>query len=65
MLSVPAALISVLEEAPAPLIASPFVFAGIAAAIFIVLGFVTWSYRDVSNRHSGKGDNADHQSSQH
>ncbi|QEO09739.1 hypothetical protein [Protaetiibacter larvae] len=42
------------EEELAPLIAPPIVFAAVAAAIFIVLGFVTWSYRDVANRHSDK-----------
>lgn len=32
----------------------PIVFAAIAASVFIVLGFVAWSYRDVANRHSDK-----------
>ncbi|MEO0312875.1 MAG: hypothetical protein RL140_105 [Actinomycetota bacterium] len=27
------------------------VFGIIAMSIFILMGFVTWSYRDVSNRH--------------
>jgi heme/copper-type cytochrome/quinol oxidase subunit 2 len=34
---------------PAALIA-----AGIAAAFFLVLAIVTWSYRDVANRHADK-----------
>ena len=63
MLSVPAALIAVLED-PAPMIAPPIVFAAIAVAFFLLLGFVTWSFRDVANRHSDKtggvGDNAPH-----
>ena len=42
------------EEELAPLLMSPFAFAGIAAAIFILLGFVSWSFRDVANRHSDK-----------
>lgn len=42
------------EHELAPLIAEPWVFAAIAAAFFIVLGFVTWSYRDVANRHSDR-----------
>lgn len=53
------------HEELAPMIAPPLVFAGIAAAVFVLLGFITWSYRDVANRHAGKGDNSDHQSSQH
>jgi heme/copper-type cytochrome/quinol oxidase subunit 2 len=53
------------EEELAPLIMPPIAFAGIAVAVFVVLAFITWSYRDVANRHSDKGDNTDHQSSQH
>ena len=53
------------EEELAPLIMPPAAFAGIAAAVFIVLAFVTWSYRDVANRHSDKSSTGDHQSSQH
>jgi len=33
---------------------SPFIPAGIAFAVFLALGIVTWSYRDVANRHSHK-----------
>jgi len=29
----------------------------IAMGIFILLGVVTWSYRDVANRHDHKADN--------
>ncbi|MCS0499165.1 hypothetical protein [Protaetiibacter mangrovi] len=47
-------LVAIAEEEPAPLIAPPWVFALIAAAVFIVLAFVTYSYRDVSNRHADK-----------
>lgn len=41
------------------------VFALIAASVFVALGFVVWSYRDVANRHSSKtrgsaGHGADH-----
>ena len=54
------------EEELAPLLMSPFAFAGIAAAIFILLGFVSWSFRDVSNRHSNKvNDASSHQDSVH
>jgi len=47
-------LIAEHEEELAPLIMPPLAFAGIAIAVFVVLGFVSWSYRDVANRHSDK-----------
>jgi hypothetical protein len=39
-----------------------FIFGIIAIATFILLGFVTWSYRDVANRHDHKvsGSQAHH-----
>lgn len=51
------------HEELAPMVAPPWVFAAIAAAIFILLGFITYSYRDVANRHSDKtgGHGADAQ----
>lgn len=33
---------------------SPFLPAGIAFAVLLLLGVSTWSYRDVANRHSHK-----------
>lgn len=30
------------------------IFGAIAMAVFLLLGFVTWSYRDVANRHDHK-----------
>ena len=42
------------EQAPAPLIMPQWAFAAIAAGVFITLALVTWSYRDVANRHSDK-----------
>ena len=33
---------------------SPFIPAGIAFAVLLAIGVVTWSYRDVANRHSHK-----------
>jgi hypothetical protein len=35
------------------------VFAAIAAAIFIVLALVSWSYRDVAHRHNDKTSGAE------
>ena len=42
------------EEELAPLLMPPIAFAGVAAAIFVVLALVSWSFRDVANRHSDK-----------
>ena len=42
------------EEAPAHLIMPNWAFAAIAAGVFVVLGFISWSYRDVANRHADK-----------
>ena len=41
-------------EEKAPLLMPPLAFAGIAVAIFLLLGFVTWSFRDGANRPSNK-----------
>lgn len=41
-------------EELAPLIMPPLAFVGVSVAIFVLLGFITWSFRDVSNRHSNK-----------
>jgi heme/copper-type cytochrome/quinol oxidase subunit 2 len=46
------------HEELAPLIMPPLLFAAIAVTVFIVLGFVTWSFRDVANRHSNKTSKA-------
>jgi hypothetical protein len=63
MLSIALALAE--HEELAPMIAPPWVFAVVAAAIFTILGFVTWSFRDVANRHRNTNASTDHQSSQH
>jgi hypothetical protein len=41
-------------EALAPLLMPPAAFAILALALFLVLALVSWSYRDVANRHSQK-----------
>ena len=43
------------SEELAPLIAPPLVIAGVAALAFLMMGIVTFAYRDVANRHVGKG----------
>jgi hypothetical protein len=42
------------EHELAPLIAPAPVLGGIAALVFLMLGVVTFAYRDVANRHSNK-----------
>ena len=51
------------EMAQEPAVTYPFpafVFGAIAMTLFIALAFVTWSYRDVANRHSHKSDKGSH-----
>jgi hypothetical protein len=45
-----AAVLAETEEHLAPLIMPPLAFVAIAVVFFLALGFVTWSFRDVSNR---------------
>ena len=40
------------EEQAAPLIMPNWAFALTAFIVFLFLGFMTWSFRDVANRHS-------------
>ena len=35
-----------------------FFFGVIAMSLFLLLGWVTWSYRDVANRRAHKGNNS-------
>lgn len=53
MLTTLATLIIASEER-APLIAPPEIIALVAALVFVMLGLVTFAYRDVANRHSHK-----------
>jgi hypothetical protein len=54
------------EEAPAQLVLPNWAFPAIAAAVFLTLGLVTWSWRDVANRHSNKtGSASEHSDAGH
>ena len=55
------------HEELAELILPIWAFPVIAAAIFLILAVVTWSYRDVYHRHGDKtsADAGSHQDSQH
>ena len=50
------------EAAPAQLVMPNWALPAIAGAFFLVTALVTWSFRDVANRHSqktgGVGDNS-------
>jgi hypothetical protein len=48
------AAVLVKTEELAPLVMPPLAFAGIAVAVFLTLALVSWSFRDVANRHSDK-----------
>jgi hypothetical protein len=45
-----------------PLLMSPYAFGAVAFGVFLVMGVVTWSFRDVANRHSEKFGNVGHDS---
>lgn len=53
---------SAAEEVHVQLPIEPFFYGVIAMSVFILLGLVTWSYRDVANRHDHKtsGSQAHH-----
>jgi heme/copper-type cytochrome/quinol oxidase subunit 2 len=44
------------EEALHPLFLPAWVFGIIAVTVFVLMGFMVFSYRDVANRHSHKTD---------
>lgn len=52
------AAVAAAEEGHNPAI--PFVAGGIALAVFLLLGVVTWSYRDIANRTTRGRDAAGH-----
>lgn len=49
-----AAVLAQTEESLAPLIMPPLGFAAVAVGTFLALALVSWSFRDVANRHSEK-----------
>lgn len=60
-------LVAAAVEEKAPLFFPAWVFPMIAAFVFISLGFIVWSFRDVANRHSQKtgGSSASGHSTDH
>ncbi|MDQ1552268.1 MAG: hypothetical protein QOD50_1690 [Actinomycetota bacterium] len=55
----------VTAEKSVPLIMPPVAFAAIAFGIFLLLGVVTWTYRDVANRHAHKAATSYHDDHEH
>ena len=56
-------LIRFAEETAHAFNATPWIAAAVAFGAFLLLGIITWSYRDVANRQAHKGnDSAGHDS---
>ncbi|GAA0956361.1 hypothetical protein [Frigoribacterium faeni] len=53
-------LLAAVHEELAPLIAPPVVISLVFGVFFLFLGFVVWSYRDVSNRSPRKAKTQEH-----
>ena len=53
-------IITLAEGAAAEFPYPTWVTGAIAMGIFILLGFITWSYRDVANRHDHKTNSNSH-----
>jgi hypothetical protein len=53
------------DETKVPLIMPPFAFAAIAFGIFLLFGVVTWTYRDVANRHAKRAAAQYHDDHEH
>jgi heme/copper-type cytochrome/quinol oxidase subunit 2 len=52
---------AILNSVEEPFVVLPFPsfwFGVIAIGVFVLLGLVTWSYRDVANRHEHKVDDS-------
>ncbi len=52
-------------EEGAPLLMPPLAFAAIAVSVFVLLFFVSLSFRDVANRHTKNPSGHDSHSSDH
>jgi cbb3-type cytochrome oxidase subunit 3 len=54
-----------LQDDKVPIIMPPIAFGAIAFGIFLFLGVVTWTYRDVANRHAHKAATTYHDDHEH
>jgi membrane protein required for beta-lactamase induction len=53
------------EAAKHPTWLPPVAFPIIAAVVFLALGVMTWTYRDVANRHAHKAASTHHDDHEH
>lgn len=53
------------DDVHVPIIMPPIAFAGIAFGIFLLFGVVTWTYRDVANRHANRAATQYHDDHEH
>jgi hypothetical protein len=60
-----ASVVLTAEEAKAPLWMPNWGFALVAFLVFLTLGVITWTYRDVANRHSVKASMTHHDDHTH
>jgi hypothetical protein len=54
-----------LDETKVPIIFPSYVFGIIAGAIFLLFGVITWTYRDVANRHANRAAAQYHDDHEH
>ena len=54
-----------LGDTKVPIIFPSYVFGIIAGGIFLLFGVVTWTYRDVANRHSNRAAAQYHDDHEH
>lgn len=52
-------------EVSHPIFMPPIAFAAVAFFVFLFLGVVTWTYRDVANRHATKAASGHHDDHTH
>jgi cbb3-type cytochrome oxidase subunit 3 len=55
----------VIADTKVPIILPSYAFGAIAFGIFLLFGVVTWTYRDVANRHAHKAATSYHDDHEH
>jgi hypothetical protein len=53
------------DDQTVPTLMPPIGFAAIAFGVFLLFGVVTWTYRDVANRHAHKAATTYHDDHEH
>ncbi len=57
--------VGVMSDTKVPLIMPALAFGAIAFGIFLLFGVITWTYRDVANRHANKFSSSYNDDNQH